>query len=79
MNHVEEFVRFKNGNIFEITFNDEGEILKAFICPREFDGKVDVTSFVKDDKYWRSEVSYYLYELKENADESKYFKAYKDA
>jgi hypothetical protein len=70
---TEDFTRFKNGNVMTITFNGEGEIQAALMFVEEFSKHVDVTDFVRSDKYWQSEVDFWLYEYRESEQERKYW------
>ena len=79
MTYTEEFQRFKpHGNVMTITFNGEGEIQAALMFIEEFSKHIDVTAYVQEDLYWQSEVDFFLYELRETAEERKYWNLSKD-
>lgn len=79
MTHIEEFERFENGHTYTIEFTDDGVIMSASIYIPEMDREIDVTSYISTDVYWVKRVSEWLAERDSTHDESKYFKAYKDA
>lgn len=78
MINTEEFLRFKNGHLYTITFDSDGIIDCATIYVVEMDEEVDVTRYIQDDSYWQARVAERLAELRATANERKYWDAYKD-
>ena len=77
--YSEDFQRFgKDGLTVTIDFDAEGVVSMATIYVPDLMENVDVTAFVKNDSYWQSCVYERLAQIKETAQQRKYFSAYKD-
>jgi hypothetical protein len=75
--YVAEIERFEGGLLYVIHLDSSGGILKATTYIDELRGDVDVTSFVRDNEFWKERVAMWLEEKIESDRENWQFKAHK--